>query len=131
MTYVSAFLPSSLYSHKENYLRYLDSRQWQEVKRAYWLSNRPQECWSCGKKWRLGEPGFNFHHINYKNLYSETLEDLVLLCAEHHKKIEQDKPKFDKNMTLELFTYAYVCAERVHRGLSLKPVLKFMKGMID
>ena len=71
MNYFSAFTPSPLYSHKENYLRYLDSRQGQDVKRSYWLSNRPNECWACGKKYDYKSQGFNFHHLTYKNLYRE------------------------------------------------------------
>lgn len=131
MTYISAFSPSPIFSHKENYLRYLDSRQWQEVKRAYWFSGRPKECWACGKRWELGAKGFNFHHISYKNLYRETPEDLVLLCAPHHQDYEKKKGDFNSQYTLEIDTYVYICHERIDRGLSIFGVTKFMKGLID
>lgn len=131
MKYSSAFYPSPLYTHAENYRRYLDSSQWLEVKLSYWLSNRPKFCWACDKRWQYGTPGFNFHHTNYGNLYQETLDDLVLLCAKHHGEFEASKVKPDSRFTLEMQTFAFVCSHRIHRGLSLKPVIKFMKGLID
>lgn len=131
MNYSSAFFPSPLYSHAENYRRYLDSSQWQEIKRTYWFSDRPKECWACGKRWHFGSPGFNFHHINYTNLYQEKLDDLVLLCATHHEEFEQSKVRPTSNATLEVQTFAFICSHRISKGLSLKPVIKFMKGLID
>jgi hypothetical protein len=132
MGYISAFSPSPLYSHKENYLRYLDSRQWQEVKRAYWLSGRPKECWACGKKWELGARGFNFHHVSYKNLYRETPEDLVLLCNYHHEKLEKDwKSVTFSLIDLETYTYGFICAERMYLNSSFMPFMKYFKGLID
>lgn len=133
MDYFSAFQPSCLYSRKENYSRYLDSNQWSEKKRAYWLSSRPNFCWACDKPWAFESRGFNFHHITYKNLFNEKLEDLVLLCAKHHRELEmlwiKDLPNKSKNR--ELMTYAFICSHRVHLGLSLSRVMPFMKEMID
>ena len=131
MTYLRPFTPSSLYSHKENYLRYLDSREWRERKRAYWLSNRPNYCWACNLPWEFGAKGFNFHHISYKNLYNEPLEDLVLLCFEHHKAIEQEWPEAKRNgLSLELWTYMFICQHRLNNNLPIKPLMRFFKGLI-
>lgn len=132
MNYFSAFTPSPLYSHKENYLRYLDSRQWQEVKRSYWLSNRPNECWACGKKYDYKSQSFNFHHLTYKNLYRERPEDLMLLCANHHRELELSwKSRTMSSISLEAFSYAFVCASRIEQGKSFKPLMKYFKGLID
>lgn len=131
MNYSSAFYPSPVYTHAENYRRYLDSTRWEAVKRTYWLSDRPQECWACGKRWQFGTPGFDFHHTTYENLYQEKLEDLVLFCSNHHQEFEKSKVRPDSRFTLEMQTFAFVCSNRVHRGLPLKPVIKFMKGLVD
>jgi hypothetical protein len=132
MTYLSAFRPSSVYSHKENYLRYLDSREWDARKRAYWQSDRYQRCWCCDLTWQYGARGFNFHHITYKNLYNEAVDDLVLLCAHHHRELELNwKHRSFSVIDLELFTYMFICMTRVELGLSLKPVMKYFKGLID
>jgi hypothetical protein len=132
MTYLRPFIPSSIYSHKENYLRYLDSREWQARKRAYWESNRPKYCWACGLAWDLNARGFNFHHVTYANLYNEKLEDLVLLCTDHHKEIESEWPDARKSgMTLELWTYVFICNYRVEKGLPIKLLMKFFRGLID
>lgn len=132
MTYLSAFRPSSVYSHKENYSRYLDSREWDARKWAYWQSDRYQRCWCCDLPWQYGTQGFNFHHVTYKNLYNESLEDLVLLCASHHKELELNwKQRTFSLIDLETFTYAFICSSRMYLGLSLKPVMKYFKGLID
>jgi len=132
MTYLRPFIPSSVYSHKENYLRYLDSREWEARKRAYWESDRPNYCWACNLPWTLNARGFNFHHVTYANLYNEKLEDLVLLCTDHHSEIS-DGWIMAKGfrMSLELFTYMFICNYRVEKGLPIKPLMKFFKGLID
>ena len=132
MTYLSAFQPSSLYSHKENYFRYLDSRQWDDRKRAYWNSDRYKRCWACDAPWSYGAKGFNFHHTSYENLFNEPLEDLVLFCSEHHQEFEkQIKEKSSKTFNLEMQTYLFICHKRIDLGLKIAPVIKFMKGLID
>jgi hypothetical protein len=133
MTYLRPFLPSPVYNHKQNYLRYLDSREWQARKRAYWESNRPQYCWACGKAWSLDAKGFNFHHLTYINLYNETLEDLVLFCREHHEEVESEWIAGipNKKLNREALTFAFICSYRIHRGLSLKPLMPFFKGLVD
>jgi hypothetical protein len=132
MTYLRPFLPSSLYSHQQNYLRYLDSSEWQERKIAYWNSNRPKKCWVCDAPWYLRAKGFNFHHVTYDNLFNESIEDLVLLCVDHHAEIS-DGWIMAKGfgMSLELFTYMFICNYRVEKGLSLKPLMPFFRGLID
>jgi hypothetical protein len=131
MNYLRPFLPSSLYSHKQNYLRYLDSKEWQERKKAYWNSGRPKKCWVCDAPWHLGAKGFNFHHVTYENLFNESIEDLVLLCVDHHEEIS-DGWIMAKGfgISLELFTYMFICNYRVEKGLSLKPLMPFFKGLI-
>jgi hypothetical protein len=138
MTYLSAFYPSPLYTRKENYLRYLDSSQWAARKRAYWLSPRPQFCWVCDKPWTLKESKFNFHHITYENVFNEPLEDLVLLCSDHHSDLEQQWKETPRNIGVDLIqhTKMYILLGRNALGKDVNSkkhilVKKYLRGDLD
>lgn len=64
-----------------NYLEYLTSKQWKEV-RELALKRAGYKCQICGSTRNL-----DVHHSTYDHLGNETdhLEDLVVLCAEHHQ----------------------------------------------
>jgi hypothetical protein len=132
MSNLSVFRPSGLYTHRENYLRYLDSKEWQSKKREYWNSNRPHRCWVCDEAWTLNAKGFNFHHVSYANLYQEPIEDLVLLCREHHQAIEEQWKVWRlTGVDLETMTYVEICNLRIASGRSLDALRPFFKGVID
>lgn len=135
MNNFSAFIPSSLFSHAENYTRYLDSRAWQSKKRQYLLSKRPQYCWACGKKpWGFDTKGFNFHHLSYDNLFEEKMTDLMLLCSQHHEELENEWQEIKKQgrgqMTLKLHSFMYVCNYRISHNLRIDPLMKHFEGLI-
>ena len=64
-----------------NYLEYLTSKEWKEV-RELALKRAGYKCQICGSTQNL-----DVHHNTYDHLGNETehLEDLVVLCAEHHQ----------------------------------------------
>ena len=85
--------------------RYIDHQQYLEDKRKYLLGDIYKAkkililerdnytCQSCGSTKNL-----QVHHIKYKNLYNEPLEDLITLCGGKagchntlHKKLGYDK----------------------------------------
>lgn len=130
----SVFKPSCLYSHAENYHRYLDSSAWNDRKNDYWQSGRPQFCWACNKKsWSVKERGFNYHHLTYRNLYAEKPQDLMLLCAFHHQDLEEDWKFVKKRADIDLktFSFSYVCIRRTENNLSVQPLMSFFEGLID
>jgi hypothetical protein len=132
MSNSNRFYPSSLYNRRQNYLRYLDSTQWQSKKRDYWLSQRPHCCWVCDKPWTLNAKGFNFHHASYQNLFDEPLDDLVLLCREHHEAIEEAwKDWKDSGMDLRAITYLEICNLRIASNRSLRTVRPFFGEVIN
>lgn len=63
-----------------DYQEYLNSPEWQEV-RLVALKRSGNKCQICGSKHNL-----DVHHNSYTNLGNEHkhLEDLIVLCAEHH-----------------------------------------------
>ncbi|MEH2346947.1 MAG: replicative DNA helicase [Nostoc sp.] len=64
-----------------NYYEYIDSLDWQEVRKLA-LQRSGRKCQICGAVNDL-----DVHHNSYDNLGNERehLEDLVVLCSEHHQ----------------------------------------------
>lgn len=62
------------------YITYLESQQWR-AKRNELFAVRGKKCEDCGATQRL-----HVHHLTYKNLFNEPLEDLQVLCHSCHKK---------------------------------------------
>ena len=61
-----------------DYSKYLQSEHWADLKRRYRASKLPQVCRVCGC------PRVQMHHVTYKRLGAEWLNDLVPLCGDHH-----------------------------------------------
>jgi hypothetical protein len=64
---------------KAEYAEYLRSDHWLELRRTY-RAERPWQCRSCGEKKRL-----DLHHLTYKRLGKEHLDDLTPLCRSCHQ----------------------------------------------
>lgn len=69
----------------EEYLRYLQSPEWQE-KRLQVLQRDKYRCVDCGARKRL-----EVHHTSYKRVFKEDLDDLITLCRACHE--EEHSPK--------------------------------------
>lgn len=69
---------------KAGYREYIQSKEWQAVRKRYWASKMPKECYGCGKP---KHPGMHLHHRTYKNLGNERLMDLVPVCQPCHRDI--------------------------------------------
>ena len=62
-----------------DYKEYLKSPKWN--KKRYKVFERDNfKCQKCGKR------GTQAHHLNYKNIGNEKLDDLITLCNKCHKK---------------------------------------------
>ena len=72
-------LELSLFKHSKSL--YLKSKEWKE-KRKKVLQRDNYRCKKCGSKTNL-----HIHHISYKNIGKEPLDDLVTLCDNCHKKL--------------------------------------------
>ena len=66
---------------------YLKSEHWDRLRRAKLFID--PECQRCGK------PALDVHHIDYKNIFDVTLDDVESLCRPcHHKEHEENgQPK--------------------------------------
>lgn len=73
------------------YADYLASDHWQNVRRRYRESDRPQRC-SCGAA------GHSLHHLTYERLGRERLADLELVCDACHRR-RHDKRERRRNRT--------------------------------
>lgn len=76
------------------YSEYINSKRW-ATKREEAFAHYGRKCSECGTSFRL-----QVHHLNYKTLFSERMQDLRVLCndchANHH---EGDKPGVMDSMT--------------------------------
>lgn len=70
---------------KANYQKYLLSKKWKEFReRAFEFYGK--ECGRCGNRHRL-----EIHHRTYRNIYNETLSDVIVLCKHCHKSAHKIK----------------------------------------
>lgn len=70
-----------------NYEEYLKSPRWR-TKRLLKAKQAHYTCEVCGK---VIKKGFHIHHLTYKHLGNEPLEDLAFLCEDCHTNIHYDK----------------------------------------
>lgn len=111
----------------DRYKQHLISPQWKMLKKEYWWSNRPNSCWACDKKAPANYEGFNFHHRTYKNLFNETLDDVILLCRHHHADLEQWlKGLKPLGETVESWTPKYIKMVRDCLNLSNKKIARWI-----
>jgi 5-methylcytosine-specific restriction endonuclease McrA len=72
------------------YDAYLASKAWKNKRRqwyAAWLTvaGTPPTCVVCGRIWTL--KAGHLHHITYIRIGAEEPDDLVPLCARHHRQL--------------------------------------------
>lgn len=70
-------------NNRQNWYRneYLKSGHWQIFRRKA-LQNRAFTCENCGER----QKPLDVHHLTYKNLWNEQLEDVEVLCRKCHNK---------------------------------------------
>jgi hypothetical protein len=69
--------------HAGEYTAYINSPTWRQ-KRTEYFSARPRRCAVCGAT------KVDLHHMRYRwPLGSETLDDLIPLCREHHERVHK------------------------------------------
>lgn len=75
---------------------YLKSEQWQK-KRQERLRIDNYRCQACLYLKQEEKSPLSIHHISYKNLYKEPMEDLVTLCSLHHLQWHETQVGFYTN----------------------------------
>ena len=79
-------------THSKEYDKYMKSDAWAK-KRAERLELDDNKCVMCERPNGLQKDGvtpiLQVHHISYKNLGNEPMEDLVSLCPSCHKRIHK------------------------------------------
>ena len=87
-------------------------------------------CWACEEPAMMNLRGFNLHHITYENIFSEKLDDLVLLCSSDHRRLSQEyKDLQSRGVTLAQWTWAYIALTRWELGLKKISDSKIAKYM--
>jgi hypothetical protein len=71
-----------------DYSKYIQSKEWQDVKHRHRDAGLSDECLNCGTK-----EGITLHHRTYSRLGCERLTDLLPLCWVCHKKIHDYSEK--------------------------------------
>lgn len=72
---------------QKKYRAYLMSPEWAAFRRLAY-DHYGTECNKCGSKTNL-----NIHHHHYRNVFKETLADVVVLCKVCHGTIHGKTPK--------------------------------------
>lgn len=70
---------------KRKYYEYINSYPWKQ-KRKLALQFYGYNCCLCGNRNDL-----QVHHRNYKNLFKESMEDLIILCESCHRQFHKKK----------------------------------------
>lgn len=65
----------------DEYKSYLKSKEWFSVRESLFLI-RGKRCERC-----LSTENIQVHHIHYRNIFREKLEDLMVVCKDCHRKI--------------------------------------------
>jgi predicted nucleic acid-binding protein len=92
--------------------KYLKSHHWRKIKQEYWAVHI-RECSICELKKNI-----HLHHRTYVNLWNESFDDLVPLCAVHHHELHDLQNKY--NLAVEDASDIYM-AVRTNLGI------KFLK----
>ena len=71
-------------NNRQDYLDYLDSKEWKEKKAIRFFLDRGK-CQECGTKLEFRQS--HCHHKSYDWLYEEPMEDLETLCRYCHIEI--------------------------------------------
>jgi 5-methylcytosine-specific restriction endonuclease McrA len=73
---------------KEEYVLYLKSEDWKE-RRKILLEQADYKCSKCDNK------ANQLHHLNYRNLGMEVLDDdVIAICSDCHKDIHGKKNEY-------------------------------------
>ena len=66
------------------YQEYLQSARWRKLRRAVMLRAKGR-CEIC-RRWE----GTECAHLTYERLFNEPISDLIWLCRQCHKKLDED-----------------------------------------
>lgn len=70
-----------------NYKDYLNTKHWEFLRIQIGVKCK-RTCQSCSKVFE--ERNYHVHHITYKRIGQERLNDLILVCKECHRKLHSD-----------------------------------------
>lgn len=71
-----------LFLLNQEYSTYLESPEWKQ-RRKQRLQLAQARCRVCGSRKRL-----QVHHLTYARIFNEPMEDLLVLCRQHHEAAE-------------------------------------------
>lgn len=77
---------------KSKYQTYLQSKEWQHIRKKA-LFRAKYRCQFCNSSQNL-----HVHHRTYKHIYSDSLDDLIVLCALCHGKFHEIEIKENINI---------------------------------
>jgi len=87
--------------NKKEYHRYLESPEWKAISDAK-KESVENKCEICGEGGVL-----HSHHLHYRNIGHENLEDLLVVCPEHHQEITDANTSSGKHyQTYETIPFA-------------------------
>lgn len=86
-----------------SYGEYLRTKEWKKL-RADVLRRDRGRCAYCGRK-----RATQIHHLTYKHIFHESLEDLVAVCRECHEAQHPDKTKGASRTEIPKLPFKFKC----------------------
>ncbi len=85
------------------YRDYLKSDWWKKkIHRLYRKTKMPQQCAKCGN------PKYQLHHITYRRVGHERMEDFLALCGGCHNELHRQFKLIKKPQSLAEFSRSFV-----------------------
>lgn len=81
---------------------YEESPYWRFTRTRYARSGRPQVCVICASE------EYQLHHLHYRNVGYEDLDDLMPLCEDHHYEVEKHVRAVRPELDREAATYDFI-----------------------
>ena len=81
--------PPKIPHHKKaDYLEYINSSKWRKIRRK----RLEKDDFKCQNHFvRIVKKNLHVHHLNYRRLGNERMQDLITLCEHCHNKIHKGK----------------------------------------
>lgn len=96
----------------DDYHKYLESLHWQQLRVRY-ISSRDFNCFACGEH----KAGMNLHHLTYRRIGDEWLDDLIPLCFSCHRLAHFIRVLYPKTVFSDLHIAAQAMAKKHRIGL--------------
>jgi len=111
--------------NKLEYRNYLKSEHWQKFRKMV-KENLEHKCMDCG----VVSDQLDVHHLNYNNLWNESLNDVILVCRKcHERRHKKARMRFVKMNTSRLKPFKEKISSRIVHYKDRYRYVRSFKGL--